>query len=133
VLCFVPSPREVVAEIARVLKPGGRAVIADLGRYSTWAAWRRIRGWFGDTRWRNGRFWTAAALEDLAIGAGLAPLSAKGAVFYPPIGVAAAVLERLDPFAGRVTTAGAAFVAIEAQKPALDMRPTISSNTQQSI
>ncbi len=33
---------------------------------------------------------------------------------------------------GGVTTAGAAFVAIEAQKPALDMRPTISSNTQQS-
>jgi 2-polyprenyl-3-methyl-5-hydroxy-6-metoxy-1,4-benzoquinol methylase len=116
VLCFVPSPRSAVEEIARVLKPGGRAVIGDLGRFSAWAAWRRLRGWLGDTSWQRGRFWSAAALGGLVSGAGLTPLRAKGAVFYPPVGAAAAALQRLDPFLGRLTTAGAAFVAIEAKK-----------------
>jgi SAM-dependent methyltransferase len=116
VLCFVPSPREAVAEIARVLVPGGRAVIAELGRFSTWAAWRSVRGWLGDTTWRNRRFWSLAGLEALASEAGLTTRRVRGAVFYPPSGVAAAALERLDPLVGRATTAGAAFLVIDAEK-----------------
>lgn len=117
VLCFVSSPREVVGEMARVLKPGGRAIIGELGRFSLWAAWRRVRGWLGDTTWRCTRFWTAASLDALARDAGLTRRREKGAVFYPPAGVAASVLEPLDRLAGRVTTLGAAFGAVDAQKP----------------
>jgi ubiquinone/menaquinone biosynthesis C-methylase UbiE len=40
-LCFTPSPEQAVAEIGRVLRPGGRVVIGELGRWSAWAAWRR--------------------------------------------------------------------------------------------
>jgi ubiquinone/menaquinone biosynthesis C-methylase UbiE len=116
VLCFVSSPREVVAEIARVLKPGGRVVIGELGRFSTWAAWRRMRSWLGDTTWRTTRFWSVAALNGLASSAGLTPGRARGAVFFPPAGLAAAALKRIDPLVGRATTAGAAFVALEAQR-----------------
>jgi hypothetical protein len=61
------------------------------------------------------------------------PTPLEYAAFHPPIGVAASVRERLDPFVGRLTTAGPAFVPIEARRPALDTRPAISSNTQQSI
>jgi 2-polyprenyl-3-methyl-5-hydroxy-6-metoxy-1,4-benzoquinol methylase len=116
VLCFVPSPRQVVHEIARVLKPGGRAVIGELGRFSAWAAWRTVRSWLGVTTWRNTRFWSVAALNALASEAGLTTRRVRGAVFYPPSGVAAAVLERLDPLVGRATTVGAAFLAIDAEK-----------------
>ena len=47
VLCFVRDAERAIAEMARVLKPGGRLVIGELGRWSLWAAHRRIRGWLG--------------------------------------------------------------------------------------
>jgi SAM-dependent methyltransferase len=49
VLCFVSDPRRAVAEMARVLAPGGKLVIGELHRASTWAAWRRVKGWLGSS------------------------------------------------------------------------------------
>ncbi len=115
-LCFVAEPERAVAEIARVLWPGGRLVIGELGRWSAWAAWRRLRGWLGSETWRGTRFWTSASLRRLVEGAGLAPGRIRGAAFHPPVGVAAAVLAPLAPLLGGVTTLGAAFVAVEAEK-----------------
>ena len=43
VLCFVPDAGSAVSEMARVLRPGGRLVIGELGRYSLWAAKRGCR------------------------------------------------------------------------------------------
>ncbi len=116
-LCFTASPEQAVAEIGRVLRPGGRLVIGELGRCSTWAAWRRIRGWLGSPTWRDTRFWTSAGLRRLARGAGLVPGEVRGAVFYPPLGLAAAALASLDPVLGRGTTIGAGFLAMSATKP----------------
>lgn len=44
VLCFVGDAERAVMEMARVLKPGGRLVIGDLGRWNLWVAKRRISG-----------------------------------------------------------------------------------------
>lgn len=44
VLCFVPDAQRAVREMARVLTPGGRVVLGELGRFSVWAAERRVRG-----------------------------------------------------------------------------------------
>ena len=59
VLCFVEQRSRAVEEMARVLKPGGRLVIGGLGRWSTWAASRRVRAWLGNEFWRHARFTTA--------------------------------------------------------------------------
>jgi ubiquinone biosynthesis O-methyltransferase len=116
ILCFVEHPAPVFHEIARMLQPGGRLVIGELGKWSTWATGRRIRAWLGSRLRRQGRFRTANELRHLAEQAGLRVATVRGAVYYPRCGRAARVLGSLDPALGRFTTVGAGFVALSATK-----------------
>ena len=116
VLCFVEQRSGAVEEMARVLKPGGRLVIGGLGRWSTWAASRRIRAWLGNQFWRHARFMTAHQLRTLAIDAGLHLDQLRGAVYYPHCAAAARAMKPLDPVFGGVTAFGAAFIAMQATK-----------------
>jgi len=117
VLCFVRDAERAIAEMVRVLRPGGRLVIGELGRWSLWAVHRRIRGWLGDPTWRAAMFRTAAALRRLARAAGLDVVEVRGAVHYPPYGRAAQVLAPVDLWLGRKTTLGSTFIAVSATKP----------------
>jgi 2-polyprenyl-3-methyl-5-hydroxy-6-metoxy-1,4-benzoquinol methylase len=116
VLCFVQDAERAVAEMARVLKPGGRLVIGELGRWSLWAVHRRVRGWLGDSTWQAAMFRTAAELRALVEVTSLNVIESRGAVYYPPCGVAARLLAPADPWLGRITTVGAAFIIVSAEK-----------------
>jgi ubiquinone biosynthesis O-methyltransferase len=118
VLCFVRDAERAVAEMARVLKPGGWVVIGELGRRSWWAAHRRIRGWFGNSTWQAAMFRTPEDLRGLADAAGLNVVETRGAVHYPPFGTAARFLAPIDLWLGRQTAFGSAFIAVLATKPA---------------
>jgi len=66
ILCFVPNAAPVFREIARVLRPSGRLIIGELGKWSSWAAARRIRAWRGSALWRRARFRTQRELRSLS-------------------------------------------------------------------
>lgn len=117
ILCFVADAGPVFREIARVLKPRGCLVIGELGKWSLWAAARRVRAWFGSQLWRRGRFRTASALRSLANGAGLVPAVVHGSIYYPRWRWAARRLAPYDAALSRITTLGAAFLALAAVKP----------------
>ena len=118
VLCFVPEPALALAEMARVLRPGGRLVLGELGAWSAWAALRRVKGLLGSTRWQSARFRTASDLRRLARDAGLRPLHVRGGVYYPPRELIARALLPLERPLSRLSTFGAAFLVLSAEKEA---------------
>lgn len=117
ILCFVENARPVFEEIARVLRPGGRVVIGELGKWSTWAAARRLRAWLGSRLWRRGYFRTAGELRALVVMTGLRVVTVRGAIYYPRWECAARVLSPCDSWLGRLTTLGAGFLTLLAEKP----------------
>lgn len=117
VLAFVPDASAAIHEMARVLRPGGRLVIGDLNKWSFWAARRRIRGRFGAKLWRAARFRTARQLAAMLRDAGLVIDATAGAIFFPPWTAPARWCARFDARLGETTTLGAAFVAVQAEKP----------------
>ena len=123
ILCFVPQAEQTFAEIGRVLRPGGLLVIGELGKWSTWAARRRIKAWFGSPIWRAGHVRTPRELKRLARAGGLIPRGVQGAVFYPHSDFAARHLHRLDPWLSARTTLGAAFLTLTATRPAVSASP----------
>lgn len=116
VLCFVSNSSLGVQEAVRVLRPGGRLVIGELGRWNVWAARRRIRVWLGSELWKGARFRTAGELRSLLERAGIDVAVVRGAVYYPPVGWMARILAPADRWFGAVTTIGAAFIGVAGSK-----------------
>lgn len=117
VLCFVADAERAVSEMARVLRPGGRLVIGELGRHSLWAAKRRLSGWLGSKTWRAAMFRSPRQLKGLAMAAGLSVEEVRGAIYYPPCNLCARWLAPLDAGVAAMTTFGAAFITLAARKP----------------
>lgn len=116
-LCFVDAQR-AVREMARVVVPGGRVIVADLGAYSLWAWRRTIRGWRGDPRWQGVCFQTPLRLRAVAREAGLVDARVHCGVYWPPSARLARVIAPYDARLRWLFACGAAFLVLEAAREA---------------
>ena len=118
VLCFAREPRALLAEAFRVLRPGGRIVVGELGRYSPWALARRVNGLFTETVYRQAHFFTLAELAELLTGVGFRDAKLRSAVFYPPINVPAAIRcgRVIEPFGRRLAPWAGAFLVARGER-----------------
>lgn len=76
---FTANPARVVAELARVTKPGGRVVVGSLNRTSPWGCWNRRQ--FSAPPWNTARFLDRRTL--LGLGAPYGPSRLQAGLYAP--------------------------------------------------
>lgn len=114
---FFQDPRACLAEMYRVLKPGGWLVAATLGRWSLWSLQRRLKARRQETIFSHTRFYSIRDLARL-----LAPQRIsrwRGGIFVPPFFPAALYRGSpwLERWGQRLVPAGGTFLAVRVDKP----------------
>lgn len=114
---FFTDPRACLQEMHRVVRPGGRLVVATLGSLSPWSWQRRLKSYFKKTVFRHARFYS---IGDLRAFLAPHPVAAwRGTVFVPPF-APAALIRHPEPFERwcqeHVPSLGA-FLVVRVDKP----------------
>jgi ubiquinone/menaquinone biosynthesis C-methylase UbiE len=92
---FAADPARVVAELARVVRPGGRVVVGSLNRTSPWGCWNRRQ--FDTAPWNTARFLDRRTL--LGLGAPHGHCQVQAGLYSPR---ALPMIERWSPILERL-------------------------------
>jgi len=115
-LCFVRERQAALIEMKRVLRPGGKLVLAMLNSRSPWALLRRAKGLFKKSVYKDAEFISASALASDLKRAGFKEIETRTCLFFLPInskiylafsGVQERLGRRLFPKAGAFLVAAA--------------------------
>ena len=73
-LCFADDSNDLLGEVARVLRPDGHLLIADIPADSAWGRHYQQKKADGHPLYRNARFFTGQEITDIVHRAGLLPV-----------------------------------------------------------
>ena len=113
---FIHEPEKVLAEIYRVLKPGGEVVVGTMNGQSSWFIFKRLKSLFIETAYRYARFYSPGELEDLLKSSGFGEVETAGVIFLPSSWPFLGLAEWLDEKCHRKCKGLAAFVAVRGVK-----------------
>ena len=115
---FMAKLGRALSEAHRVLRPGGRLVVAILSRTAPWTLWRRVKRLFVPSVWRGAKFLSPSELRDLLASLGFADPRWRRAVHFLPLGGRGGVgwVERWDAIGARWMPATAAFIAVSVRR-----------------
>ena len=115
---FVEHRELAFLEIARILRPSGRAVLGLLNRASIWEWTRRLRRPFSRKPYYRGRFYTTNEVEYLCASAGLKVEEIRKVAHFPPIlpGPLLGLYDRLDRWLVKRRSAWGAVILCRAVK-----------------
>ncbi|NJE10432.1 class I SAM-dependent methyltransferase [Thermococcus sp. MAR1] len=114
---FLHEPEKAVAEINRVLKPGGEVLIATMNGRSAWFFFKRLKSLFVETAYRYARFYTPTELEGLLRNEGFVDVESAGVIYFPSFWPFFTLAERVDRKFHRRCKDIAAFIAVRGVKP----------------
>ena len=83
-LCFVQRPEVVVSEARRVLRPGGRLIVAFVPRDSPWGLRYQAMGRDGNPFYRDAVFSTVDEITQLLERSGVTIVARRSTLFQPP-------------------------------------------------
>ena len=83
-LCFVQRPDVVVSEARRVLRPGGRLIVAFVPRDSPWGLRYQAMGRDGNPFYRDAVFSTVDEITQLLERSGVTVVARRSTLFQPP-------------------------------------------------
>ena len=116
---FVESRSMAFAEIARILRPSGHAVVGVLNQRSVWELTRRIRRPFSKHSYYRGKFFSKDSLRACCTEVELVVDEMKSAVHFPPIppGPLSSIYDRFDRSSQKRLRRGGAVILCHATKP----------------
>jgi SAM-dependent methyltransferase len=119
-LCFAPEHDRFVAELARVVRPGGRVVLGELNAAHPWQLWRRLKALRPGSPYRQARFHTPFGLEALLRRAGLTAVGHRTLLHWMPWErpVLLALARPVERWGRRFAPALGAFVVAWGERPA---------------
>lgn len=118
-LCFIKEREKALLEMRRVLKPGGRLIVGVLNKWSPWAAFRRIKGFFKDTIYSRADFISPPELELSLKRTGFEVKGIKTCLFFFPVNCRMYLKFAMpsEKFGGIAAPRMGAFLAALATKP----------------
>ena len=84
-LCFIRDRQSALLEMHRVLRPGGRVIVAVLSSLSPWALARRVKGLVRGSVYKDAKFISPRSLSASLKEAGLKQIRTETCLFFPPV------------------------------------------------